>query len=107
MSSNTQAVIITLNNKDLPPEVYEEYDLCTLEDEIEDVMGDAGVLDGHEFGPEAAQIFLYAPDAELLFRLIEPVVKAYPLCAKGSVEIRPGDAETKSRLVQLPDLVRS
>ncbi|AQU86465.1 hypothetical protein B0W47_02240 [Komagataeibacter nataicola] len=102
MSSNTQAVIITLNNNGLPPEVYEEYDLCTLEDEIEDVLGDAGVLDGHEFGPEAAQIFLYGPDAEAIFRLIEPVVKAYPLCAKGSVEIRPGDENTESRIVQLP-----
>lgn len=57
MSSNTQAVIITLNNNGLPPEVYEEYDLCTLEDEIEDVLGDAGVLDGHELAPKPRRSF--------------------------------------------------
>ncbi|WP_130730925.1 hypothetical protein [Komagataeibacter xylinus] len=47
-SSSMQPVIImTPGNNDLPPEVYEEYGLCTLEDEREHA------LDGHEFGPEA------------------------------------------------------
>jgi hypothetical protein len=45
-------------------------------------------LDGHETGPENTTLFLYGADAEALFRVVEPVLRDYPLCHGARVTIR-------------------
>ncbi|KAB2348444.1 DUF695 domain-containing protein [Actinomadura rudentiformis] len=52
--------------------------IYALEDRLEVVLRDANVgeSDGHEFGAGGATIFFYGADAEELFRVIEPVLRA-------------------------------
>ncbi|MES9540449.1 hypothetical protein [Actinomadura sp. NPDC000600] len=48
-----------------------------LEDHLEAVLEAAGSgeVDGHEFGAGAARIYLYGPDADALFRSVEPLLR--------------------------------
>jgi Domain of unknown function (DUF5076) len=63
-----------------------------------------GDYDGDEFGPEEVTLFMYGPDAEALFRVIEPALLAYPLCQNARVIIRPGGPRTRGREIRLPRL---
>jgi hypothetical protein len=39
----------------------------------------AGVFDGNEFGQGEATLYMYGPDADVLFSVVEPVLKGSPL----------------------------
>jgi hypothetical protein len=98
-----QAVLIHLDGTSLPKHVYDEQDLATLEDELIAVVeGQAlGEFDGNEIGPTETTPFLYATDADALFRGIEPVLRANPLCQNARIVIRaggPGAPETEIRM---------
>jgi hypothetical protein len=98
--AEAQAVLVYLQGSGLPQEVYDEYDLATLEDQLMEVieLNVLGEFDGNEFGHEGVTLFMYAPDAERLFAGIEPVLRAYPLCKNATVTIRygaPGAPERK------------
>src|SRR3990172_8204995 len=87
-----QAVLVHMTGQGLPPEVHEQYDLMTIEDELEAALEGKGIgeFDGNEIGPDGATLFLYGPDAERLFAAIESSLRAYPLCQHARVEIRRG-----------------
>ena len=106
-SQGEQAVLIWLDGSALPDQVYAEYDLSTLEDQLIARLDAtlAGELDGNEFGPEGTTLYLYGPDAELLFRVIEPVLRAYPLCTGARVHIRRGGPGAPERIVHLGTVV--
>ena len=98
--SNEQAVLIYLDGTSLPQEVYDEYDVATLEDRLTDAISNQslGEYDGDEFGPEGVTLFMYGPDGQRLFAGIESVVRSYPLCQNARVIIRtgpPGAPETE------------
>jgi hypothetical protein len=101
-----QAVLVYLDGRTLPPEVYEEYDVGGLEDQLRPLLEQtgAGDYDGDEFGPGEVTLFMYGPDAEALFRVIEPVLLAHPLCQNARVIIRPGGPRTRGREIRLPRL---
>ncbi len=88
-------VLIELDGVHLPDSVYRDCDVATLENRLEAALeaGEPGELDGHETGPENTTLFLYGPDAEALFRAVEPVLRDYPLCHRARVTIRQGDQE--------------
>jgi hypothetical protein len=77
-SPNEQAVLVYLDGKGLPKEVYEKYDLATLEDQLIEAIESQslGEFDGNEIGPDEAALFMYAPNAETLFKGIEPILLA-------------------------------
>lgn len=56
-----------------------------LENRLQQVVSDAGVgeFDGDEFGEGKCILYLYGPDAEKLFHVIEPVLKSSPVAAGG------------------------
>ncbi|HEY2048881.1 MAG TPA: tetratricopeptide repeat protein [Caulobacteraceae bacterium] len=85
-------VIITLDGRGLPDEIYRICDLATLESRLETRLEreGGGELDGHEHGPETTRIFLYGPDARALLDVIMPVLRDYPLCQGARVELRQG-----------------
>lgn len=103
--SAEQAVLVRLDGKTLPPEIYEEHDVGGLEDQIRPLLEQTGVgsYDGDEHGPDGVTLFLYGPDAEALFKTIEPLLLAYPLCRNARVEIRPGGHRARSREIRLPN----
>ncbi len=103
-SANQQAVLVHLDGAGLADEIYEQFDLATLEDRLLEVVSRRrlGEVDGHEIGPSETIVSLYWPDAERLYSGIEPVLRTYPLCANARVVIRsggPGAPEREVRVV--------
>jgi hypothetical protein len=98
--SEEQAVLVYLNGSSLPDEVYENFDLETLELQLEEAINSANVgqYDGNEFGPEEVVLFMYGPDAEAIFAAVRPALQSYPLCQGARVEIRPGGPEVTGRM---------
>src|ERR1700761_8036558 len=87
-----EAVIVTLNGKDLPQEVYDKHDLSTLEDSLIEALSGSELaeFDGNEVGEDSVVLYLYGPDSEKLFARIEPILRDYPLCQSAQVVIRRG-----------------
>ncbi|RUT91265.1 hypothetical protein EOD23_35580 [Mesorhizobium sp. USDA-HM6] len=65
--------------------LQERQSVQVLEDRLNQVVSDAGVgeFDGDEFGGGKCTLYLYGPDAEKLFHVIEPVLKSSPVAAGG------------------------
>ena len=100
---NEEAVLIYLDGTNLPNEVYANYDLATLEDQLIEAINThrVGEFDGNEMGNRETTLFTYGPDANKLFAAMEPVLRAYPLCKNARVVIRqgaPGSAQTEITL---------
>lgn len=98
-----QAVLVHLDGAGLPDDVYERYDLATIEDQLTTVLEEAGLgeFDGNETGPTETTLFMYGPDAERLFAGIEKTLRAYPLCKGARVTIRRGEPGAEERTVTL------
>jgi hypothetical protein len=102
--SNEQAVLVTLDGKNLPDEIYQSYDVATLEDALSRVLGesDSGEFDGAESGPFGTTLYMYGADAERLYRTIEPILREYPLAKGARVSIRRGGPGAKESVIDLP-----
>ena len=98
-----QAVLVYLKGTGLPPHVYEQFDLATLEDQLTAaiIAGVLGEFDGNEVGPGETKLYMYGPDAERLFSGIEATLRAYPLCSGARVVIRKGGPGAGQREVLL------
>lgn len=98
-----QAVLVHLDGTGLPDHVYKEFDLATIEDRLVDVIlaGQLGEFDGNEIGRTETTLFMYGPNAELLFAGIESTLRGYPLCQGARVEIRRGGPGAQVREVRL------
>lgn len=104
MTNAEQTVLVHLHGAGLPDSVYEEYDLANLEDELTEAIESAGVgeFDGNLLGEGEAILYMYGPDAEVLYAAIRPVLLAYPLCQGARVEIHPGGPEVVGRIESIP-----
>jgi hypothetical protein len=94
-----QAVIVYLDGSGLPGEIYEQYDLATLEERLVETVerSASGEYDGNEFGPDGTTLYLYGPDAGRLFSAIEGTLRGYPLCQNARVVIRRGPPGSPER----------
>jgi hypothetical protein len=102
-SDEPHMVIIYLDTSGLPDEVYEQYDMLTLEEQLTEVVEreQLGVFDGSEYGMDRAALFLLGPDGERLFAGIESTLRAYPLCQGASIVIDNGDPDGTRRELTL------
>lgn len=64
----------------------------------------AGELDGDEFGGGECVLYMYGPNADMLFNVVSPVLRASPLTVKGWVLKRYGDASDESVRSERVDL---
>ena len=90
-----QAVIVYLLLNDGQFGTSQEREsILALEDRLEQVAGNASVgeFDGDEFGEGKCILYMYGPDAERLFVVIEPVLKSSPAAAGGYAIKRFGEA---------------
>jgi hypothetical protein len=72
--------------------------VATLADNLERVISEkqVGEFDGEEFGDGRCVLYMYGPDADRLFEVVEPVLKAVPLARGGFAIKRYGEASDKN-----------
>jgi len=97
-----QALLIHFDSQSLTEEEFLSEDFTRLEEQLAVAVSPIGEFDGHGYGArDELVIYLYGPDAEALFRAVEPHLKAHPL-ARGAVAIirkgPPGAPEREVRL---------
>lgn len=81
----------------------ERWDIFALQEDLRRVIKKEklGSFDGNEIGAEEAVLFMSGPDAEAIFRTIEPLLRACPLCQGGIARIKrcaPNETEREVRL---------
>jgi hypothetical protein len=96
-ASPKECVLVFLHADPLPDEFW------TLQDKLYEVMDNSNVgeFDGNEIGKGTATLFFYGPDANQLFRGVEPILKGYPMCRNARVVLRkggPGSRQTEFQL---------
>jgi hypothetical protein len=72
--------------------------IAMLADDLERVIDErqAGEFDGEEFGDGRCVLYMYGPDADRLFEVVEPVLKAMPMARGGFAIKRYGEASDKN-----------
>ena len=83
-----------MDAKDLPDEFWQ------LNERLYEVIEHSGTgeFDGNEIGDGSATLYAYGPDADQLFRAMEPTLKSYSVCRDARVVIRhggPGSPQTE------------
>jgi hypothetical protein len=101
--SNEQEVIIHLDGINLAQEIYDTYDLSTLEDKIIECLEKfkVGEFEGNEFGDKETKLYLTGTDAENLFETIEPILREYPLAQNAIVDLRYGAPGAPERHIRI------
>ena len=99
-----ECVMVHLDGTSLPDEVYQQCDVMTLSEQLGEALERQrlGEYDGDEQGPTETTLFMYGADAEQLFRGVEDVLRAYPLCSNARVVIRHGPLGAPERELRLP-----
>ena len=91
-----QAVLIYCEGEDLEASIpLQEKLIALLEDQ------QVGMFDGNEVGNGELVLFLYGPDAELLFKFIEPILRADDFCRGARIIIRWGGPNAPKREVTI------
>lgn len=72
-----RAAIVFIDGVGLPQQVYADYDVSTIEDQLVEILDAKGIgkLTGNEFGPRETALFVQGPDAERLFASSPPSVR--------------------------------
>jgi hypothetical protein len=98
-----QAVLVYLDGLRLPPAVYAQYDVATIENRlVEAIQRDhLGEFDGNKVRDQTTVLLMSGPDAERLYAGIEPTLRNYPLCQHARVVIRKGGPGSPQREVLL------
>ena len=91
-----QAVLIHFANEDLEGST-------PLQLALDEFLtnSEVGMFDGNEVGDDTLVLYLYGRDAELLFRHIEPVLRADEFCRGAKAVIRWGGPNAPQREVNL------
>lgn len=97
-----EGVAVYLDGVTHPAEVYESTSAQELADRLEAAMGDGGELRGSWQGPRETALYLYGRDAEQLFSLVEPVLRAYPLSQNARVVVRHGAPTPREVRLSMP-----
>lgn len=91
-----QAVIVHIRLGDRQTAIPERYKAVhALEGQLEQAIKDkaVGEFDGDEFGEDECVLYMYGPNADHLYRAIEPVLKAARLADGGYAVKRYGAAQ--------------
>jgi hypothetical protein len=65
----------------LIPDVGDDWGVDLVEDQLIEAIDNAGVgeFDGNLMGPGEVELYAYGPDADALFDVMEPILRAVPL----------------------------
>jgi hypothetical protein len=91
-----QAVIVHLRLSDEGVGSFEEREaLGALQEQMAEAIDNAtaGEFDGDEFGAGECVLYMYGPEADRLFSVIEPLLKNCPLASGGYAIKRYGEVD--------------
>ena len=91
------AVLIRVDAADLSGSEDDIDDLATLEDQIQEAIGGAGEVDGHDIGAENATVYCYGSNADDMFNLMRPTLEQSSLAGKAIVTLRYGGPDSDSQ----------
>jgi len=81
-----EGLAIYFNGTDLPDEVYQNNDINDVYNEINDLLGERGQIQGYWNGPEETALYLYGYSVAEMRELIAAVMSTNPLCEKARFE---------------------
>lgn len=81
-----EGLALYLNGSDLPADVYENYDINIVIDELNNLLGDEGVMLSHWTGKTETALYYYGKSFSKMKELITTVIKEHPLCQRCRVE---------------------
>ena len=86
--------------KQLPDE---DMALHEIEDPLIEAIQQAevGEFDGNGIGPDGAELYMYGPDGEALWAIVEPILRNAALGPGSFAVIRFGEPGARQRLVDL------
>jgi hypothetical protein len=98
-----EGLAIYLDGIGLADEVYETCSCDGLAVLISGALSSVdGEIRGSWVGRSETAIYLYGPNAEIMFSTIKPILTTYPLCQNARIVIRHGNPELHPRTVRLP-----
>ena len=99
----SEYLAIFLDGVGLPQDVYENTDINTLADQINEIItpDQLGEIRSSWCGPTETALFLFGGNAEQLYAKLKPVLATYPLCQNARIVIRHGKADLKPRTVRM------
>ena len=99
-----QLVTIYLDGATLPDEVYAQSDLGELMELIDVALDDRTLGEARDYwsGRTETAVYVYGPDAELMFTRIESVLNGYPLGQNARVVIGAGGNAAGAREIRIP-----
>jgi len=104
-ASKEQAVLVFLAGTSPQARIYTPQTLAPLEEALSAALMRLGVgeFDGDEIGLQSgnAVLYLYGPDAEVLFSAIEEILRLSPLCNGARVVLRKGGPGSLQREIRI------
>lgn len=98
-----EGLAVYLDGINLPDVVYDTCSCDGLAALISPALTSVGgVIHGSWVGRSETSIYLYGPNAESMYSVIEPILAAYPLCQNARIVIRHGNPELQPHTVRLP-----
>lgn len=94
MSDHAVIVHIPLSNDEFGTDEEQEA-VFALDEELEEAVNACGLgeFDGNEIGGGECAYFIYGPDADALYELVEPILRSRPIAARGFAIKRYGDVD--------------
>lgn len=80
-----EGLAIYFNGNGLPDEVYEQYNINDVHDEINHLINGRGQIQGHQDGLTETVMYLYGHSVEEMCQLITPLMESNPLCENARV----------------------
>jgi len=81
-----EGLALYLNGTDLPADVYENYDINVVIEELDNLLGDEGVMLSHQDGKTETALYYYGKSFSKMKELITTVIKDHPLCQKYKIK---------------------
>ncbi|MDH4101533.1 MAG: hypothetical protein OEV28_13290, partial [Nitrospirota bacterium] len=97
-----EGVAVYIDGQNLPNEVYEQWDIEELAEEIDEAMAGTGEIRGAWSGEEETALYLYGPSAETIFSMLQPLLTRHPLCQNARVVLRHGNPALNPVTVRIP-----
>ena len=81
-----EGLALYLNGRELPDEVYSEYDVNEVIAELDGALGDAGRLTSWFEGAKETGLYFYGDSFGAMAEAMLPIINSNPLCALSRVE---------------------